>query len=711
MPFNPQIFQTLVVAGATYHIAEHPAAPGMPYGQEGRQAVVYQLVAETDLRALKVFKPRFRVPALVGLATQLAPFAELPGLAVCGRTVLTPQQHGALLTQEPDLTYAVVMPWIVGPTWMEVLLSREDATRPLVTLEQGLALAHAFAEILATLEQRGIAHGDLSAPNVLIPALAQGAIHNSPLASRPALFPLELVDVEQLFAPGLAQPAILPGGSSGYAHRTAPAGVWSADADRFAGAVLLAEMLGWGDERVRAAAWGESYFEPGEAQMPGARAETLQNVLRERWGDRAADLFARAWRSETLADCPTFGEWLVALPAPTALPPTPADPGKPALVSALVRQAQEFEKHDDLDAAMRAYQSALAQLAAGDPLRDELQLIVAGMQKQKQNREELNRLLAQADTLTLQRQWRDAAQAYRTLIAQAPLSPRAGEWRAAHKRCEEENELATLFDGGAAALERRETNAARELLRELIHRRPDYERNGVRATTLLEKSARAEPRATQRLLPLVAGVLLALIACGAIAVAAFYPTSPIYLALFATRTPTPTFTPTLTATPTFTLTPTPTFTFTPTNTPTPTPTPTATSTPTNTPTFTPTRTPTTTPTATPRPTGNCADPGARIFNLQDQGRVDAYFKPRGNAYADDFAFYEIYVRAVSIRERRPDLMAGVRLFSSTTPVINGQLMEWNTNTVPIGLYDFELDVVLKDKSALAPCLYTVYVGH
>jgi len=77
----------------------------------------------------------------------------------------------------------------------------------------------------------------------------------------------------------------------------------------------LAEMLGWCDEQVCQAAWGESYFEPKEMQQESEHYRILVASLRRHWGDGVAALFERAWRSDTLADCPTFGEWLVALPA------------------------------------------------------------------------------------------------------------------------------------------------------------------------------------------------------------------------------------------------------------------------------------------------------------------------------------------------------------------------------------------------------------
>jgi len=344
MTFQAQVNQEFVIDGVSYRMAEHPAAPGIPYGQEGRQAIVYQLLASsptsgegqrghTDRRALKVFKPRYRLPALAGLADRLAAFAVLPGLAVCRRTVLIPQQHTAPLRQHPDLTYAVLMPWIEGPTWMEILVEKRE-----LTPEQSLALAASLAEILCAMEQRSIAHCDLSGPNIMLPALAQSPTPDPQ-------FPVALVDVEQLYAPGLERPEALPGGSPGYVYRTAPGGLWGARADRFAGAVLIAEMLGWCDKRVRDAAWGESYFNPDEMPLetgpasqdaerlrlrlsvlrPAAKQDAgwardsqryhlLVTVLRERWGQGVAGLFERAWNAETLADCATFGEWLVTLP-------------------------------------------------------------------------------------------------------------------------------------------------------------------------------------------------------------------------------------------------------------------------------------------------------------------------------------------------------------------------------------------------------------
>lgn len=302
MPFDPLPKQELLIEGTRYQIAEHPAAPGIAFGQEGRAAIVYKLETERQPYALKVFKPRFRLPTLAPLADQLAPFASLIGLTVCRRIVLTPQRHGKLLRDYPDLTYSVLMPWIEGPTWLQIIQGCLE-----ITQDQSLLLARTLAEILAELEQKGIAHCDLSAANLILPALAEKDQINT-------YAPIELVDVEQLYASDLKRPAAVPSGSEGYAHLSVRQGVWEDKSDRFAGAVLLAEFLGWSDPEVRKAAWGESYFAPQEMQRSCTRFDLLYHSLAKHWGNGIAQLFANAWNSELLADCPTFGEWMVAIP-------------------------------------------------------------------------------------------------------------------------------------------------------------------------------------------------------------------------------------------------------------------------------------------------------------------------------------------------------------------------------------------------------------
>jgi hypothetical protein len=137
----------------------------------------------------------------------------------------------------------------------------------------------------------------------------------------------------------------------------------------------------------------------------------------------------------------------------------------------------------------------------------------------------------------------------------------------------------------------------------------------------------------------------------------------------------------------------------PTNTSTPTLTlaPTAPLTPTHT--ATATQTPTSVPSLTPRPTGNCADPNAKIANLQNNQRVSSSFKLIGTANGSDFSRYEIEFE-----------IAGVwyPIHISPVPVKDNALMS-EPQGLSKGTYTLRLVVYLKDFSSLAPCQYTITV--
>ena len=344
MAYKPTPSEELTIEKQVFQVAEHPLAPGMPYGQEGRRAVVYQLESETgDLSALKVFKPRFRLPGMVSVAETLEPYASLEGLQACQRIVLTGSKHPDLLRDHPDLTYAVLMPWVNGPTWQEILLDPAEF-KP----ERFLGIARAFSKQLMTLEEKRLAHCDLSGANLIIQPGDQPA----------------LVDLEEMYGPDFVKPESLPAGSQGYAHKTAPRGLWSPTADRFAGAVLLAEMLCWHDSAVREASWGESYFAPKDMQTENKRLDVLHQSLETHYGKRILDLFDQAWRSDSLRDCPTFAEWAVALPgtvkrtAPEEVISIPEEIGEEE-ANDIYQQAQDAVEKGKLKEGMKLYRKAI----------------------------------------------------------------------------------------------------------------------------------------------------------------------------------------------------------------------------------------------------------------------------------------------------------------------------------------------------------------
>ncbi|MGQ8874381.1 hypothetical protein [Paenibacillus sp. TSA_86.1] len=308
MSFQPNPGDEVVINDIVYTIGQHPAAPGLAYAQAGRQGIVYQLIPRRGsihgAKALKVFFPKFRIPAMVYQSEHMEPYSELPGLQVCKREVLTPERNGALIGEHPDLLYAVLMPWVQGLTWFDVISDQKQ-----LTAEESLKLARALAGTGSAMEQRGLAHCDMSAPNVMIPFFSE--VQNSALTSA-----VELVDVEQMYSSKMDRPDALLAGSPGYAaHRTVHSGLWSSYADRFAGAVIIAEMLCWSDPVIVEKAWGESYFDQHEMQTSSERYFTMRSSLEKRWGSKLSDLFIRAWESHDLSSCPTFGEWYIALAA------------------------------------------------------------------------------------------------------------------------------------------------------------------------------------------------------------------------------------------------------------------------------------------------------------------------------------------------------------------------------------------------------------
>ncbi|TKH43234.1 hypothetical protein C1I60_17130 [Paenibacillus terrae] len=418
MSFQPNPGDELIINGTAYVIGRHPVAPGLAYAQAGRQGIVYQLNAKSgaphEAKALKVFFPKFRIPAMVYQSEHMEAYGDISGLQVCKRDVLTPERNGSLIAEQPDLLYAVLMPWIHGTTWFDCLTAQQQ-----LEASDSLALARALAGIGSAMEQKGLAHCDLSAPNVMLPFFSEVELPEGTSA-------VELVDVEQMYSTKMDRPDALLAGSPGYAaHRTVHSGLWSAYADRFAGAIIIGEMLGWSDRVVVDKAWGESYFDQHEMQTPCERYYILRKSLEARWGSKVVELFSRAWDSQDLSSCPTFGEWLVVLNALTEqeipvevetvepeateaaalatgesgeaasslVAPLQAEQaailnqaveeqGERGVTDKLFRQARELEKQNKPAAALEVYRSLYHFVEDGSPLHVEVSAAIMGLEEQ-----------------------------------------------------------------------------------------------------------------------------------------------------------------------------------------------------------------------------------------------------------------------------------------------------------------------------------------
>ena len=312
-----------------YHVAEHPALPGVPYVQRGARGFVIQLRAPNkDRFALKYFKIKYRVPELAAVGQTLRQYASLPGMRAANRIVFTRQSHPQLVRSYPPLEYGTLMPWLPGTTWFDVIVRRAALSQV-----ESFQLANSAATVLASLEANGLAHCDIAGANVMVESRS-GKV--------------ELIDIEEMHGGAMPRPVELPGGQEGYQHRAnaqpgqngqpGEGGQWTAEGDRFGGAILIAEMLGWQNAKIRDNSADEHYFSAREMQqLDSARYRLLGEVLRRDYAPDVAEQFEAAWRSAKLADCPPLSVWRDTLarlsPAAgsgTTPSPSPAPVNSPA---------------------------------------------------------------------------------------------------------------------------------------------------------------------------------------------------------------------------------------------------------------------------------------------------------------------------------------------------------------------------------------------
>lgn len=293
--FSPLPGDNIIIGEKNFSTMSHPVVPSMTFGQEGRKATVYQLKNNGNLFALKVFKPMYRQPSLFRTCQSLSKIT-LPGLEVCNRLCLTTATHRSLLTKYPELEYAVLMPWVQGTTWFDMIAS-ESA----LSLDDGKLLAKNTALTLYRLEQLGLAHCDIAGPNVII---------------NPSAGQVSIIDVEDMFGPFFKKENGYPSGTSGYQHRvvqTLTKGQWQAEGDRFAAAILIAEILAWHKINIRQAAEAEHFFDNDELQNPRSPRFSLILEILSGLSPKLADCFHRAWHSRSLVDCPSLKEWYTHL--------------------------------------------------------------------------------------------------------------------------------------------------------------------------------------------------------------------------------------------------------------------------------------------------------------------------------------------------------------------------------------------------------------
>jgi serine/threonine protein kinase len=294
MTFDPKPGQHISINGTKVEFTS-VGAPGhgaeFIYAEVGREATVYMVRKAGMPHALKVFHPNYQDKRLLGNSQKINLFSNLDGLRVAGREIITRQTNSQLINTYPELEFAVLMPWVKGNVWSNVI-----ANKNLIDKEKLIQLAKSFTNIVCGLESRGLAHCDLSNNNFIFDWRT---------------FSIELIDIEAMFAPDMPRPVPEPSfGTPGY--RTswiAENGLWGPCSDRFASAILCAEILTWGFSEIRENIGSDdSFFNENDFGEENKRYVLMKNYLGQ-LDPALIGLFERAWFAKRLEDCPAVCEW------------------------------------------------------------------------------------------------------------------------------------------------------------------------------------------------------------------------------------------------------------------------------------------------------------------------------------------------------------------------------------------------------------------
>lgn len=282
------------------------------YAETGKEATVYRVLKGGEYYALKVFNPAYQNERLTKNSLKLAQFNSVTGLKVANRTVITERTFPDLTRKYPSLQFAILMPWIQGALWGNLMANQHTLRK-----DKYIQISRLLMGVICNLESRKLAHCDLSNNNFIID---------------PALNSIELIDIESMYASDMPRPVPdISYGTPGY--RTpwiAEKGIWEPGGDRFAAAILCAEIMSWDNPEIREnrADDSETYFTEDEIGSKSKRYKLMKKYLGT-LDPSLSVLFDKAWLSKNFEDCPPVCEWqavianLLPVQTPDVTQPSP----------------------------------------------------------------------------------------------------------------------------------------------------------------------------------------------------------------------------------------------------------------------------------------------------------------------------------------------------------------------------------------------------
>jgi serine/threonine protein kinase len=310
MEFTPQT--TLTIRGKHYTFVPSQRSNDKVFidGSGGRAAIYKLHCKETNtFHALKVFKAgvidsydRANFTFFQERLPEMSHFAW-----VKQRMLLTPDTDSSLIANYPSLKNAIIMPWFELRKLDEIRSAILDGSLA-ITSQKSRHFAQLLAYALAELERQGIAHGDIAYSNILFDW------------ERDELY---IIDIEDMYHESLTKPATITkgGGTNGYRFSDDFTS-WSPVADRFAGAIMISEILSLVNDECNEASAEESYFKQDEIKERFSEDcdsyEALHDALDD-MNSKWSRLLNQAWNATNLNQLPSLVDWETALGRPTSL--------------------------------------------------------------------------------------------------------------------------------------------------------------------------------------------------------------------------------------------------------------------------------------------------------------------------------------------------------------------------------------------------------
>jgi hypothetical protein len=303
---NFTVNTVLTIRGQKYSFVTMPNQ-GIYIDSTGGSATIYKLkqITTNETFALKVFHIEYRDAYLRHNFDFIQQeLATIPIFAwVTHRILINENDDSTLVLEFPELRNSILMPWIDLPTADQIRSMLTGKRQTPTSIAKCRALAQLLADSLYQLEQKGFAHGDISSTNVLIDW------------ERPELY---IIDIEDMFHATLKQPGTLvqsKGGTDGYRFFDDFTS-WQPCADRFAGALLICELLTLDNPDCQQASAEESYFVQRDIDertfdgMNNERIQTLTDALLQLTnGIALATALDSAWTKMEIREIPALGNW------------------------------------------------------------------------------------------------------------------------------------------------------------------------------------------------------------------------------------------------------------------------------------------------------------------------------------------------------------------------------------------------------------------